>query len=447
MSLRLRLTALTALAVAVGIAIASLVVYLTARSELLGQLDSDLRSRASALSSIFPARHEGLTIGQRLELVNQVAAQRADEPAAIVQVNSPRLTLLSQGAGSRRLPSVPAARVRREGEIVREQTIAGARYRVLAAPFRGGVVQVARPLAGLERELGRLRFVLLLVSVGGAFGAALLGALVARAAVAPLRRLLATTDRIIETGDLSERTGQSGRDEVGHLASRFDTMLATLDAALRSQRQLVADASHELRTPLASLRANIELLIDPGAVADEERDELVRDVRDELEAVTSLVSELLELARGEEVDVAPTEFRLDETVRSAVKRMQRRAPQARFDVRAEPSVVRGVPERVERAVANLLDNARKWSPDGEAIDVTVRDGTVEVTDRGPGIAPEDRDRVFDRFYRAPNARRMPGAGLGLAIVKQIVDAHGGQVSIEEAPGGGTRARLQLSSRR
>jgi two-component system, OmpR family, sensor histidine kinase MprB len=447
MSFRLRLTLLTAIAVAVGIAIASLVVYVTARAELLGQVDSDLHARAAALSAIFPGRHEELSIKQRLELVNQVAAQRPDEPAAIVQVNSPRLTLLSQGPGSRRLPAVSASLVEREGAVIRELSIDGARYRGLAAPFRGGVVQVARPLAGVERELDQLRFVLLLVSLGGAVGAALLGALVSRAAVAPLRRLLATTDRIIETGDLTARTSQSGRDEVGHLASRFDTMLDTLDTAVRSQRQLVADASHELRTPLASLRANLELLVDPGAVAADERDELVRDVRDELEAVTSLVTELLELARGEEFDVAPRDFRLDETVRNAVSRVERRDPEVTFDVQLEPSVVRGVPERVERAVANLLDNACKWSPDGAVIDVAVRDGTVAVRDRGPGIAPEDRERVFDRFYRAQTARAMPGAGLGLAIVKQIADAHGGQVSLEEAPGGGTIARLQLSLRR
>ena len=446
MSFRLRVTLLTAAAVAVGIAIASLVVYVTARSELLGQVDSDLRARAASLAAIFPAHDEGVSIRQRLELVNRVAAERPDEPAAIVQVNSPRLTLLSQGPASRRLPPVSPSRVERERVVVRELLIAGARYRVLAAPFRGGVVQVARPLAGVERELGRLRLVLVLVSLGGAVGAALLGAVVSRAAVAPLRRLLATTDRIIETSDLSARTGQSGRDEVGHLASRFDTMLETLESAVRSQRQLVADASHELRTPLASLRANLELLIDPGAVAADERDELVADIRAELEAVTSLINELLELARGEEVDVAPIEFQLDETVRKAVERVQRRAPQARFDVRLEPSVVRGVPERIERAVDNLLDNARKWSPNGAVVDVSVRDGTVEVRDHGPGIAAEDRERVFDRFYRARSARRLPGAGLGLAIVKQIADAHGGAVTVEDAPGGGTIARLQVSPR-
>ena len=163
--------------------------------------------------------------------------------------------------------------------------------------------------------------------------------------------------------------------------------------------------------------------------------------------MTSLVAELVELARGEEPDVAPTEFRLDEVVKEAVDRAARRAPGLSFRTRLEPSTITGVPERVERAVTNLLDNARKWSPPSETVDVAVHDGLVEVRDRGPGIAAEDAPLVFNRFYRAKAARGMPGAGLGLSIVKQIADAHGGSVSIDQAADGGAILRLQLSSTR
>jgi two-component system sensor histidine kinase MprB len=220
-----------------------------------------------------------------------------------------------------------------------------------------------------------------------------------------------------------------------------------LDQSLRTQRQLVADASHELRTPIATLRANFGLLADPGALGAGDRAELWLDVQDELESMTTLVGELVELARGEELDVAPREFRLDEVVKSAVDRAARRSPSLSFRTRLEPSVVTGVPERVDRAVSNLLDNASKWSPLRETVDVAVHDGLVEVRDRGPGIAVEDLPLVFNRFYRSDDARGMPGAGLGLAIVKQIADAHGGSVTVGRASDGGTILRLKLSATR
>ena len=159
--------------------------------------------------------------------------------------------------------------------------------------------------------------------------------------------------------------------------------------------------------------------------------------------MTTLVSELVELAHGEELEIEPTEFRLDDVVRSAVNRAAKRTQTVAFRADLEPTTVLGVPERVERAVDNLLDNARKWSPTGETIDVSVRNGVVEVRDRGPGIAAEDMPLVFNRFYRSMKARGTPGAGLGLAIVKQVADAHNGSVSVDQAPGGGAILRLSL----
>ena len=316
---------------------------------------------------------------------------------------------------------------------------------MLSISSRNETVTISRSLLDVDRNLSRLKWLLLFISLGGVGAAAILGAFVSGRAVAPLRRLTETTERIVETGDLSERIGLRGRDEISRLSTRLDELLAGLEASLRAQRQLVADASHELRTPIATLRANIGLLAHPGALDLKEREELIKDVQDELESMTALVAELVELARGEEPDVAPTEFRLDELVQGAVERAARRAPEIAFRTRLEPSLVTGVPERVERAVTNLLDNARKWSPSSETVDVAVHDGLVEVRDRGPGIAFDDLPLVFNRFYRAKAARGMPGAGLGLSIVKQIADAHGGSVSVDEAADGGAILRLQLSS--
>jgi len=292
-----------------------------------------------------------------------------------------------------------------------------------------------------------LKWLLVSISLGGIAAAAILGALVSGRAVAPLRSLTETTERIVETGDLSKRTGRRGRDEISRLSARLDELLASLETSLRTQRQLVADASHELRTPIATLRANIGLLAGPGTLDAREREELLVDVQDELESMTALVAELVELARGEEPEVLPTEFRLDQLVQDAVDRAARRSPELTFRTKLEPSLVTGVPERVERAVANLLDNARKWSSPREAVDVTVHDGVVEVRDHGPGIDAEDLPLVFDRFYRSKAARGMPGAGLGLSIVKQIADAHGGSVTVDRGADGGAILRLQLSASR
>ena len=239
-----------------------------------------------------------------------------------------------------------------------------------------------------------------------------------------------------------------GRDEISRLSRRLDELLASIESSLASQRQLVADASHELRTPITTLRANMELLADARTLPEKERAEVVRDVRDELESMTSLVGELVELARGEEADVAPAELRLDAVVRGVVERAARRWPAVEFRTELEPCTIVGAPQRVERAVSNLVDNARKWSPEGGAVvEISVRDGVVEVRDHGPGIDEKDAPLVFNRFYRSAAARALPGAGLGLAIVKQIADAHGGTVRAENAPDGGAVVWLRLSPSR
>jgi two-component system, OmpR family, sensor histidine kinase MprB len=443
MSFRLRLTVLVASAVAVAIVGASVVVYYTDRSQLMSQVDSDLRTTLRlpplnvAFTNVTPAG----------KLLQRAAARYRAIPAGSRQIILPgtqKAVLVNvhkklEAAGL----TVPVPTTQRFST----QTIKGERWRVLTLASGGKTIQISSSLVEVDRNLSHLGFLLVLISLGGIGVAALLGAAVSRTAVAPLRRLTETTERIIDTGDLSERTGQRGRDEVSRLSARLDELLATLETSLRTQRQLVADASHELRTPIATLRANFEVLADPGALDLDERTELLVDVQDELESMTVLVGELVELARGEELDIEPRAFRLDEVVDEAVGRAARRAPELSFRTRLEPSVVTGVPERVERAVANLLDNARKWSPAGSTVDVTVHDGLVEVRDSGPGIADEDLPLVFNRFYRSAKARGMPGAGLGLAIVKQIADAHGGDVMVDTAPGGGAVLRLQLSPTR
>jgi two-component system sensor histidine kinase MprB len=459
MSFRLRLTILTALAVAVAIVGTSLVVYYTDRHELIKQMDSDLvaTERLPPVSGVLlyeegPASNrvqshgfvKSVTVAGNGPIGSSVGAGL--KPTQIVLPGSD--TAFQVNVLSNRTKRLIKAPMKATTSFANERVGPKRVWsRVLTVKTSVGGLRISRSLAEVDRNLSRLKWLLVLISGGGIGFAAVAGAFISRRAVAPLRKLTETTEQIVETGDLKRRVGRRGRDEISRLSTRLDELLATLDASLTAQRQLVADASHELRTPIAALRANLELLATPGSVTDGERTELLADVQTELEAMTTLVAELVELARGEETDVAPREFRLDEVAHAALERARKRATSVTFRSRLEPSIVVGVPERVERAVANLLDNAQKWSPAGGTVAVSVQDGVVEVRDEGPGIAEEDRPLVFNRFYRSAAARGQPGAGLGLAIVKQVADAHGGTVSVDGAPGGGAVLRLELSPTR
>jgi two-component system sensor histidine kinase MprB len=206
----------------------------------------------------------------------------------------------------------------------------------------------------------------------------------------------------------------------------------------------VSDASHELRTPLTSLRTNIEVLARDRSMPAHEREQLLNDVVGQLAEMTALVNELVELARGHTESADAEDIRLDLLVGEVVEKARRDYPNVAFVTDFEPSELHGVPSTIARAVSNLLDNAAKWSPPGGKVEVAVGEGQVTVRDHGPGIDDHDLPYVFDRFYRAPAARKLPGSGLGLAIVKQVAEAHGGRVDAERAADGGTRMRLELN---
>ena len=305
-------------------------------------------------------------------------------------------------------------------------------------------IQIARPLAEVDATLARLAVVLAGISLAGVGLAAILGFLVTRTAARPVRRLTETAEHVTATGDLAARIESTGDDEVGRLAASFNRMLEALERSVTAQRQLVADASHELRTPLTSLRTNIEVLGRGAELSPGDRESLRRDVLAQLDEMTALITDLVDLARdGQAPPARVDEVRLDHVVLAAVERTRRRAPAVRFSTDLDPSVVSGATDRLDRAVGNLLDNAVKWSPLGGAVEVTVHAGTVTVRDHGPGIDPEDLPFVFDRFYRSRAARGLPGSGLGLAIVRQVAQAHGGSATASNAPDGGAVMRLTL----
>jgi two-component system sensor histidine kinase MprB len=219
-------------------------------------------------------------------------------------------------------------------------------------------------------------------------------------------------------------------------------MLDALSRSVSAQRQLVADASHELRTPLAAARANLELVELHETLTAEERRRLLAEASAELREMTDLIEDLVELARADAEAPVRRDVRLDHLAEEAVAAASRRTTTT-IHTDLEPTVVTAAPEPVTSAIANLIDNAVKWSPDGEAVEVSVHDGAVSVRDHGPGIDPADLPHIFDRFYRAPAARTMPGSGLGLAIVRQVAEANGGTVTAEPAAGGGSQLTFRL----
>jgi two-component system sensor histidine kinase MprB len=300
-------------------------------------------------------------------------------------------------------------------------------------------------LTETDHALREILIVLGLVSAAGIALAAGLGALVARAALAPIQRFTRRTEEIAGNPDAVERIAITGDDELARLARSFNATLDALEHSVEAQRHLVADASHELRTPIASLRANIQTIEEFDRLPEHDRAALRADIVSELDELTALVGEVVELARDSRPERVLDDVRVDSIVQSLVARAQGRAGvDVAFRLDVERTVVRGEPDRVNRAVSNLLDNAIKWSRPGGRIDITLRDGTLTVRDHGPGFATVDMPHVFERFYRSDDARGMPGSGLGLAIVRQAAEAHGGSVEAANAAGGGAEIRVRFA---
>ncbi len=306
-----------------------------------------------------------------------------------------------------------------------------------------GTLLVAEPLTGVDKTLHNQLLLLLVIGAAGIVLAAALGILVARTALTPIARFTQRTEAVAAGADPSQRLEVTGRDELARLASTFNTTLDALERSVESQRNLVADASHELRTPIASLRANLQLLREESRLSQDDRDALREDMISELDELTGLVGDVVELARGIKPTTEQHEIRVDLVAANLIERTGRRAPGLTFNASLEPTLVRGEGDRIGRAITNLLDNARKWSPPDGAVDVELRAGTLTVRDHGPGFNEQELPHVFDRFHRAREARGKPGSGLGLAIVRQAAEAHGGFAEATNAAGGGALLRVSF----
>ena len=456
MTLGRRLALVSATAFAIAIAAASGVIFFVVRTELRGQVDASLRELADGATVVAtptPAPLEIAGVDRRHrrhhgEVTLALPDQPPGAPPGYGQLVDAAGQVVHPVPDGPRLPMAAAAAEVAGGErkpFFEDVEVQGTHMRVLTAPIGpAAAVQVARSLEETDAALSQIGGILVGVALGGIALAAILGRAISRTATAPVARLTDAATQVARTRDLGRRIEAGRDDELGRLARSFNSMLAELERAVASQRQLVADASHELRTPLTSLRTNIETLARPDGMPESDRRRLLADVVGQLSELSNLVANLVDLARDEQQGEVAEDLRLDELVADAVASARRHTPDRRFVAKLEPCLVHGVASRLDRAVANLLDNAAKWSPPGGDVEITLSaSGELVVRDHGPGIDPVDLPQVFERFYRAAGARALAGSGLGLAIVRQVAEAHGGEVAAEPAHGGGTSLRLRL----
>jgi two-component system sensor histidine kinase MprB len=437
--LRTRLTTAAALAATVAITAVVAVAYIAVRHELRGQIDTNLRHQAEEVQ--LEIKKNIVTGDTNVSLTPSVG-----EISGYVQAIDNQGHVQGPNGG----PQLPVSDgdldvAANGGTLIRDASVSGLHMRVITDHRLPGVaVQVAVPLTGVDRQLHKLAFAFLVLALGGLGLTVGLTWAAVRRVTRPVRDLTMAAERIAETRDLTVRISAEGNDELGRLAATFNLMLDELDRSLGAQRQLIMDASHELRTPLASLRTNAEVLNDLDRLSPDQRRAVLDGIVTQLDELTGLVAEVVELARGEAPAAAHEDIALDELVATAVDRARRHWPGITFNLETAPVGVRGVPRRLDRAVANMLDNAGKFSEPGHAVDVDLAaDGTLTVADRGPGVPDDALPHVFDRFFRADEARAMPGSGLGLAIVEQVAQGHGGSISLQNRPGGGAVARLSL----
>ena len=444
MSLQGRLARITALGVALAVAFIGIATYLTVRQSMFDQLDQELVEVASYAAGPISNDVEGLGG------LNASALQSANVSLMLVRADG--MVWRVTGMRASLNPGVDEIAIARtqQGASTRATTgNDGSPYRVVAVPLttesgRYAIV-LARPLGGVIATLNTIGTRITLTGMVFIVLAGWMGFYSGRQLMRPLKELSAAVTRVSETNELAP-IGSYTDDELGELSRSFDTMIHTLASSRDRQKRLIADAGHELRTPLTSMRTNVELLVadeKAGMLPEGARAEILADVAAQLGEFASLVGDLVQLSRDDEVSPSPEPLDLADVVASAVERAKRRGPNLEFDVSLEPLFIVGEPDTLERAVTNLLDNAVKFAPPASTVHVRLAGEELSIWDEGPGIAKEDLPKIFDRFYRSNKARNTPGTGLGLSIVAHTINAHGGTVEASNEPGAGAKFIVRL----
>ncbi|MET7701762.1 HAMP domain-containing sensor histidine kinase [Streptomyces sp. NPDC005485] len=464
--IRSRLAMLVAAAVAFGVAAVSVTCWFIVRGKLYDEIRDDLASAASRAQP--PSILNGLdACDESAESSTNTGGWRAPSQSYIQIVKSNGKSCIFKGSPGKvkvtDSDTTVAKNASDEGTLRNGTDTKGNSVRVLTVPLvidngpgnravvQGYAVLYAFPLKGTDSTLNELALVLLVVSGIGVLGAGAAGLAVARAGLRPVDKLTDAVEHVARTEDLTIRipVEEDSEDEIARLSRSFNSMASALASSRDLQQQLIADAGHELRTPLTSLRTNIELLTrseETGRpIPEADRKALLASVKAQMTELAALIGDLQTLSRSDAGQQANTVqvVALQDTVEAALRRARLRGPELSISADVQPWYVRAEPTALERAIVNILDNAVKFSPEGGTIDVVLKDGELTVRDHGPGIDAEELPHVFDRFWRSPSARALPGSGLGLSIVARTVQQSGGEVSLTPAEGGGTVATVRL----
>ena len=435
LSLRWRVMLLAMSMVAMVVVLMGVAVYAVVSRALYDDIDNQLHSRARLL---IESGSLAADPGKAIE-----GTAYSDVNAMLVNPGRSIYTANQQGQA---LPLGEPEKDVVQGALLMSLRTAN-HQRVLAVHLtNGSSLLISKSLAPTSQVLKRLGTVLLIVGGLGVAVAAVAGGAVARAGLRPVAKLTEAAERVARTDDLRP-IPVFGSDELARLTEAFNMMLRALAESRERQARLVTDAGHELRTPLTSLRTNVELLMAsmaPGAprLPEDEMADLRADVIAQIEELSTLVGDLVDLTRDDAGGVIHEPVELSDVVERSLERVRRRRNDIEFDVAVTGWQVYGDPAGLARAVLNLLDNAAKWSPPGGRVGVRLTQidashAELVVSDRGPGIPPQERRLVFERFFRSTIARGMPGSGLGLAIVKHVVLKHGGLLRVEDTVPGGT----------
>jgi len=437
---RFRVIAATVGAAAIAVILACFASYITTRTALLHSVDESLIQASRQAPSI---RYDDRVTGSYSEIV---LPSGSTLPTSNVPIDA-TITSVARGKSSR---------------VIRTVAFGGQSYRELITPLPAGSV-VSCPtgvceiqttsaqlfvvdITGQVNELSQLVKTLMLVAAGGLLLAMGLGLFLARQALHPLEEVTNEIETVATTNDLRYRLAEGDEDELGRLRRVFNQLLGSVESSQAVQRQLVLDASHELRTPLTSLRTNAQVISRAGNLSGDDLHKITDDMVTQVDELAGLVTDLGELASGERFDGDLDTLRLDDCVDECVEtaRTYARIRDITIGVEIEPSLVRGRHDRLNRAISNLLTNAVKFTPAGGRIGVKSAHGSITVSDSGPGIDEDDRQYVFDRFWRSPSARALPGSGLGLSIVAQVVAELQGTVAVDQDPVlGGARFTIHL----
>lgn len=447
MTLEQRVTAANIVVVSLLLVALGAALLVVTRSVLVGRVDAALTGRPDAVGRAL--QREGLAKlpgDARCRELSAAQGLPGGSDGFFVAIQGDSMCSSAQGLPRRLVRQVGAATPRSSPRTIE---VAGHRVRIVGAATRSTSgdnidLLVAGSLKPVDGALRRLSLAIVGAVLVGIAVALQVGRLAGSIAIRPVRRLSSAVDHIVSTRDLATRVQVDGRDDLARLGGGFNHMLGVLEQAREEQRRLVADVSHELRTPLTSIRSNIEMLAPDVPLQLADREEIVRDVVVQVDEMQVIISDLVELARDREaVAGLESDVDMDALVGEVVERARRTSPQHTFTVESQQWFVRGDIEALARALSNLLSNAAKYSAADTPIEIVSRQGIVTVRDHGPGFDEADLPYVFDRFYRAAQARALPGSGLGLAIVRRVADSHGGSVRATNVDGGGALITLEL----